>query len=100
MDACNATLDTVAPTLLSMFPENGATDVEATSGNAILMYFSEPVKFNASGVISIKNSSNIEVGKVNLTTDAIGISPETNATKIPIPAVLVKGMKFTVSIPA
>jgi hypothetical protein len=97
--ACNATVDTTAPTFTSMFPKNGATDVSATSGNAVVMYFSEPVKFNTSGVISIKNSSNIEVGKVNLTTDAIAISPATNATKIPIPAVLTKGMKFTISIP-
>jgi len=82
-----------------MFPKNGATDVSATLGNAVMMYFSEPVKFNTSGIISIKNSTNHEVGKVNLTSDAIAISPATNATKIPIPAVLVKGQKFTVSIP-
>jgi hypothetical protein len=96
----NATLDVTAPTFVSMLPKNGATDVEATSGNAVVMYFSEPVKFNASGIISIKNSTNHEVGKVNLTSDAVAIAPGWNATKIPIPAVLVKGQKFTVSIPA
>jgi hypothetical protein len=83
-----------------MYPKNGQTDVSATSGgNAVLMYFSEPVKFNTSGIISIKNSSNIEVGKVNLTVDAVRIAPSMNATKIPIPAVLVKGQTFTLSIP-
>eukprot|EP00747_Dinoflagellata_sp_TGD_P154236 gnl/TRDRNA2_/TRDRNA2_177480_c1_seq4.p1 gnl/TRDRNA2_/TRDRNA2_177480_c1~~gnl/TRDRNA2_/TRDRNA2_177480_c1_seq4.p1 ORF type:complete len:1607 (-),score=271.05 gnl/TRDRNA2_/TRDRNA2_177480_c1_seq4:140-4501(-) len=98
--ACNATLDTRAPTFVSMFPKNGATDVPAISGNAIVMYFSEPVKFNTSGIITIKNSTNNIVGVVNLTRDALEISPAANATKIPIPAVLVKGQSFSVSIPS
>jgi hypothetical protein len=98
--ACNATLDTVKPTFVSMFPKNGATDVIASANiTSIVMQFSEPVKFNETGVISIKNSSNIVVGMVNLTTDVVYISPQTNETKIPLPAILVKGMKFTVSIP-
>jgi hypothetical protein len=96
--ACNATLDTVAPTFVSMFPKDGATDVSATTGNAVVMYFSEPVMFNTTGVISILNSSSLPIGVVNLTTDDIAISPAMNATKIPIPAVLVKGQQFSLSI--
>jgi hypothetical protein len=97
----NATLDTVAPTFVSMFPGHGATDVPSTKPVGLMMYFSEPVKFNDTGIISIKNQSNVVVGMVNLTTDTTYvISPTTNATKFVIPSsVLVKGQRFTVSIP-
>lgn len=99
----NATLDTTAPTFVSMFPKVGATNVPAISGIAVVMYFSEQVKFNTSGVISIKNSSGHVVGTVNLTSDTshYAISSVANATKVVMPdAVLIKGQKFTVSVPA
>jgi hypothetical protein len=100
--AGNSTLDTVPPTLVSMFPPHGATDVQAGTDVGVVMFFSEPVKFNETGIISIKNQSNIVVGKVNLTTDyTTGISPDSNATKFMIPyGLLVKGQRFTVSVPA
>jgi hypothetical protein len=43
----NATADTTAPTFVSMYPPVGATDVP-TSNITATMFFSEPVKFNAS----------------------------------------------------
>merc|ERR1719262_960503 len=64
----NATSDTVAPTVVSSYPKSGATDVP-TSGVSVLMYFSEPVKFNDTGIISVVNGTAYAVAKLNLTSD-------------------------------
>jgi len=98
----NSTLDTVPPTFVSMYPPQGATDVPSTIDVGVLMVFSEPVKFNETGIISIKNQSNIVVGMVNLTTDttSYAISPTANATMVVISSsLLVKGQRFSVSVP-
>merc|ERR1711904_504081 len=60
----NATADTTAPTFVSMYPPVGATDVP-TSNITATMLFSEPVKFNASGFISILNSSSKVIASAN-----------------------------------
>merc|ERR1712193_465457 len=60
--------DTAAPTFVSMYPPVGATDVPASNITATML-FSEPVKFNASGFISILNSSSKVIASVNLTKD-------------------------------
>merc|ERR1712159_304828 len=64
----NATMDTTAPTFVSMYPPAGATDVPSSNASAT-MFFSEPVKFNATGFISIVNSSSKVVASINLTKD-------------------------------
>eukprot|EP00747_Dinoflagellata_sp_TGD_P107306 gnl/TRDRNA2_/TRDRNA2_170098_c1_seq3.p1 gnl/TRDRNA2_/TRDRNA2_170098_c1~~gnl/TRDRNA2_/TRDRNA2_170098_c1_seq3.p1 ORF type:complete len:1155 (-),score=157.59 gnl/TRDRNA2_/TRDRNA2_170098_c1_seq3:85-3441(-) len=94
--------DTVAPTFVSMLPRDGATDVDAAGvGNAVVMYFSEPVKFNASGLISFKNGTGYTLATVNLTAgNASEIDTRLNATKFLIPPVLEKGKSYIVSIPA
>jgi hypothetical protein len=102
--------DTTKPTFVRMIPREGATDVPAEAGVAVLMYFSEPVRFNASGIISFKNGSGVVVGQVNLTAgsgDESKVAMMQNGTKIVIPTskfggsvLLKKGGKFTVSIPS
>merc|ERR1711977_529738 len=77
----NATADTTAPTFVSMYPPAGATDVP-TSNITATMIFSEPVKFNASGFISIVNSSSKVVASVNLTKDVDVISTVYNGAKL------------------
>merc|ERR1719162_466952 len=64
----NATADTAAPTFVSMYPPVGATDVPSSNTSATLL-FSEPVKFNATGFISIVNSSSKVIASINLTKD-------------------------------
>merc|ERR1711985_193039 len=64
----NATADTTAPTFASMYPPAGATDVP-TSNISATLFFSEPVKFNSTGIISILNSSSKVVASINLTKD-------------------------------
>jgi hypothetical protein len=95
----NATSDTVLPTLVSSYPAQDATDVP-TSGVSMLMYFSEPVKYNGTGVITIKNGTDHAIGKLNMTTDTASLKLVTNGTKMTLPNVLKKGGTFTVSIPS
>merc|ERR1719305_938731 len=76
----NATADTTAPTFVSMYPPVGATDVP-TSNITATMLFSEPVKFNASGFISIVNSSSKVIASINLTKDVDVISTVYNGAK-------------------
>merc|ERR1712193_165533 len=59
----NAAADTTKPTFVSMYPPVGATDVPASNITATML-FSEPVKFNASGFISILNSSSKVIASV------------------------------------
>merc|ERR1711959_261712 len=99
----NATADTTAPTFASMYPPVGATDVP-TSNMSATMVFSEPVKFNASGFISIVNSSSKVVASINLTKDVDVISTVFNGAKLDLGKVkgltLTKGGAFTISMPA
>merc|ERR1712139_270300 len=99
----NATADTKAPTFVSMYPPVGATDVPSTNTSAT-MIFSEPVKFNSSGFISIVNSSSKVVASINLTKDVDVISTVYNGAKLDLTKVtgltLAKGGAFTVSVPA
>merc|ERR1719335_1368218 len=99
----NATADTTAPTFVSMYPPAGATDVP-TSNVTATMLFSEPVKFNASGFISIVNSSSKVVASINLTKDVDIISTVYNGAKLDLTKVkgltLAKGGAFTISVPA
>jgi hypothetical protein len=68
------------------------------------MIFSEPVKFNASGFISIVNSSSKVVASINLTKDVDVISTVYNGAKLDLGKVkgltLAKGGAFTISVPA
>lgn len=103
--------DTTKPTFVSMHPPVGATDVPAEADIAVLMYFSEPVKFNGSGIISFKNGSGTVVGTLNLTSgsgDESKFAKVVNGTKLSIPTskfgaagslLLKKSGVFTVSIP-
>ena len=75
----NSTADTTAPTFVSMYPPVGATDVPASNITATML-FSEPVKFNASGFISILNSSSKVIASVNLTKDVDVISNSASVT--------------------
>merc|ERR1719305_857095 len=99
----NATADTTSPTFVSMYPPVGATDVP-TSNITATMIFSEPVKFNASGFISIVNSSSKVIASINLTKDVDVISTVYNGAKLDLTKVtgltLAKGGAFTVSVPA
>merc|ERR1711998_387396 len=99
----NATADTTAPTFVSMYPPVGATDVP-TSNTSATMFFSEPVKFNASGFISIVNSSSKVVASINLTKDVDVISTVYNGAKLDLGKVkgltLAKGGAYTISVPA
>merc|ERR1711937_855523 len=99
----NATADTTAPTFASMYPPVGATDVP-TSNITATMFFSEPVKFNASGFISIVNSSSKVIASINLTKDVDVISTVYNGARLDLTKVkgltLAKGGAFTVSVPA
>merc|ERR1711977_816858 len=99
----NATADTTAPTFVSMYPPVGATDVPTSNITATLI-FTEPVKFNASGFISIVNSSSKVVASVNLTKDIDVISTVLNGAKLDLTKVsgltLAKGMAYTISMPA
>merc|ERR1740138_1557321 len=99
----NATADTTAPTFASMYPPVGATDVP-TSNITATMLFSEPVKFNASGFISIVNSSSKVIASINLTKDVDVISTVYNGARLDLGKVtgltLAKGGAFTVSVPA
>merc|ERR1711977_684203 len=99
----NATADTTAPTFVSMYPPTGATDVP-TSNVTATMFFSEPVKFNASGFISIVNSSSKVVASINLTKDVDVISTVYNGAKVDLGKVtgltLAKGGAFTISVSA
>merc|ERR1711881_564224 len=99
----NATADTTAPTFVSMYPPAGATDVPSSNTSATL-FFSEPVKFNASGFISIVNSSSKVVASINLTKDVDVISTVLNGAKIDLGKVtgltLAKGAAYTISVPA
>merc|ERR550514_1415610 len=64
-----------------MYPPAGATDVPSSNASAT-MIFSEPVKFNASGVIStVFNGAKLDLGKVKGLT-------------------LAKGGAYTISVPA
>merc|ERR1712193_565848 len=99
----NTTADTTAPTFVSMYPSAGATDVP-TSNITATMLFSEPVKFNASGFISIVNSSSKVVASINLTKDVDVISTVFNGAKLDLGKVkgltLAKGGAYTISVPA
>merc|ERR1719473_1777463 len=99
----NATADTAAPTFVSMYPPVGATDVP-TSNTSATMIFSEPVKFNASGFISIVNSSSKVVASINLTKDVDVIGTVLNGAKLDLGKVkgltLAKGGAYTISVPA
>merc|ERR1719428_1292846 len=99
----NATADTTAPTFVSMYPPAGATDVP-TSNISATMLFSEPVKFNATGFISIVNSSSKVVASINLTKDIDTFSTVYNGAKLDLTKVkgltLAKGGAFTISVPA
>merc|ERR1712054_685957 len=99
----NATADTTAPTFVSMYPPVGATDVP-TGNFTATMFFSEPVKFNASGFISIVNSSSKVIASINLTKDVDAISTVYNGAKLDLTKVsgltLAKGGAFTISVPA
>merc|ERR1712188_32131 len=92
-----------APTFVSVYPSAGATDVP-TSNITATMLFSEPVKFNASGFISIVNSSSKVVASINLTKDVDVISTVLNGAKIDLGKVkgltLAKGGAYTISVPA
>merc|ERR1719482_800973 len=67
------------------------------------MFFSEPVKFNASGFISIVNSSSKVVASINLTKDVDVISTVYNGAKVDLGKVkgltLAKGAAYTISVP-
>merc|ERR1719335_1205261 len=99
----NSTADTTAPTFVSMYPPVGATDVPASNITATML-FSEPVKFNASGIISIVNSSSKVIASINLTKDVDIISTVYNGAKLDLKAVkgltLAKGGAYTISVPA
>merc|ERR1711977_741776 len=99
----NSTADTTAPTFVSMYPPVGATDVPASNITATML-FSEPVKFNASGFISILNSSSKVIASVNLTKDVDVISTVYNGAKVDLTKVkgltLAKGGAFTISVSA
>merc|ERR1712164_29165 len=99
----NATADTTSPTFVSMYPPAGATDVPSSNASATL-FFSEPVKFNATGFISIVNSSSKVVASVNLTRDVDIISTVYNGAKLDLTKVkgltLAKGGAYTISVPA
>jgi methionine-rich copper-binding protein CopC len=99
----NATADTTAPTFVSMYPPAGATDVPSSNTSAT-MFFSEPVKFNASGFISIVNSSSKVVASINLTKDVDVISTVYNGAKLDLGKVtgftMAKGAAYTISVPA
>merc|ERR1712159_399892 len=99
----NATADTTAPTFVSMYPPVGATDVPSSNTSAT-MFFSEPVKFNASGFISIVNSSSKVVASINLTKDVDVMSTVYNGAKLDLGKVkgltLAKGAAYTISVPA
>jgi len=98
----NATADTTAPTFVSMYPPAGATDVPSSNTSAT-MIFSEPVKFNASGFVSIVNSSSKVVASINLTKDVDVISTVFNGAKFDLGKVkgltLAKGAAYTISVP-
>jgi hypothetical protein len=68
------------------------------------MFFSEPVKFNATGFISIVNSSSKVVASINLTADVDAISTVYNGAKFELTKVkgltLAKGGAYTISVPA
>merc|ERR1712159_939527 len=99
----NATMDTTAPTFVSMYPPAGATDVPSSNASAT-MFFSEPVKFNATGYISIVNSSSKVVASINLTKDVDVMSTVYNGAKLDLGKVkgltLAKGAAYTISVPA
>merc|ERR1711959_852420 len=99
----NATADTTAPTFVSMYPPVGATDVPTSNITATLI-FPEPVKFNASGFISIVNSSSKVIASINLTKDVDVISTVYNGAKVDLTKVkgltLAKGGAYTISMPA
>merc|ERR1711959_390336 len=99
----NATADTTAPTFVSMYPPVGATDVPTSNASATML-FSEPVKFNASGFISIVNSSSKVVASINVTKDVEVISTVYNGAKLDLGKVtgltLAKGGAYTISVPA
>merc|ERR1711959_568288 len=99
----NATADTTAPTFVSMYPPVGATDVPSSNTSATL-FFSEPVKFNATGFISIVNSSSKVVASINVTKDVEVISTVYNGAKLDLGKVtgltLAKGGAYTISVPA
>merc|ERR1711959_248992 len=92
-----------APTFASMYPPSGATDVPSSNMSAT-MVFSEPVKFNASGFISIVNSSSKVIASINLTKDVDVISTVYNGAKVDLTKVkgltLAKGGAYTISMPA
>merc|ERR1719424_2600260 len=68
------------------------------------MIFSEPVKFNATGFISIVNSSSKVVASINLTKHVDVISTVLNGAKVDLGKVkgltLAKGGAYTISVPA
>jgi hypothetical protein len=98
----NATADTAAPVFASMYPPAGATDVPTSNVSATL-FFNEPVMFNASGFISIVNSSSKVVASVNLTKDVAALGLVANGAQVKLGAVpgltLKKGAAYTISMP-
>jgi len=64
----NVTIDSTAPTFSSAYPAVGATDVPAVNISATL-FFNEPVKWNASGLITLKNSSGAVKVTVNVSEE-------------------------------
>merc|ERR1719456_1851380 len=96
----NSTADTTAPTFVSMYPPVGATDVPSSNTSATL-FFSEPVKFNATGLVSICNSSSKVVASINLTKDADVLSTVYDGARLDLGKVkgltLGKGSAYTIS---
>jgi methionine-rich copper-binding protein CopC len=91
--------DTTAPSLVSTRPAAGATDVP-TSGVSVVFFFSEPVRFNQSGHVSILNSTGGLLTVLSVDTRDVS-SLVKNGAKFRIPdTVLSTNRTFTVSIPA
>jgi hypothetical protein len=101
--------DTAKPTFVSMWPPVGAGDVLAHDETSVYLFFSEPVKFNASSpkLISVINNTNKVVGTINVTYEfvvsevpALGHVAELNGTQMTIGQFLKKDQNFTISVPA
>jgi hypothetical protein len=97
--------------LLSTFPLSGATDVPAALGISILLFFSEPVRFSAAGIISFRNTAGNILASLSSGTDAANFMtfPQYNAAQVRVPLQEVQGVSalllrrghtFNVTIPA
>ena len=99
----NATTDITASTCVFMYSPVGAIDV-SISNITVTMLFSESVKFNASGFISIVNSSGKVITSINLTKDVDVISTAYNGIRLDLTKVtgciLAKGGAFIVAVSA